>query len=117
MVHRRTTALWPQENGEIERQNRSFLKRLKIAHSEKKNWRDELQKYLFMYCATPQSSTGVSPAELLFGRQLRSKLGNTNINDFEVRDRDGNIKKKEKCTQTKNEKRYRTHSKLEIKYL
>jgi hypothetical protein len=36
IVHRRTTALWPQANGEIERQNRSFLKRLKIALSEKK---------------------------------------------------------------------------------
>ena len=74
IVHRHTTALWPQANGEIERQNRSFLKHLKIAHSEKKNWHDELQKYLFMYRATPQSTKGVSPAELLFGRKLRTKL-------------------------------------------
>jgi putative transposase len=42
IVHRHTTAFWPQANGEIERQNRSFLKHLKIAHSEKKTWRDEL---------------------------------------------------------------------------
>jgi len=26
------------------------------------------------YCLTPQSTTGVSPAELLLGRQLRSRL-------------------------------------------
>jgi transposase InsO family protein len=74
IVHRHTTALWPQANREIERQNRSFLKRLKIAHSEKKNWHDELQKYLFMYRATPQSTKGVNPAELLFGKKLRTKL-------------------------------------------
>ena len=52
-----------------------------------------------MYQATPQSTTGVSPAELLFGRKLRTKLlelGNTNINDFEVRDRDGEHKEKGK---------------------
>jgi hypothetical protein len=99
IVHRRTTALWPQANGEIERQNRSFFKRLKIAHSEKINWREELQKYLFMHRATPQSTTGVSPAELLFGRKLRTKLpelGNANIKDFEVRDRDGEHKEKGK---------------------
>ena len=48
-----------------------------------------------MYRATPQSTT----AELLFGRKLRTKLpelGNTNINDFEVRDRDGEHREKGK---------------------
>ena len=52
-----------------------------------------------MYRATPQSTTGVSPAELHFHRKLRIKLpelGNTNINDFEVRDRDGEHKVKGK---------------------
>ena len=29
-----TTPLWPQANGEIERQNRSILKRLRIAQAE-----------------------------------------------------------------------------------
>ena len=32
--HRRATPLWPQANGEIERQNRSILKRLPIAQAE-----------------------------------------------------------------------------------
>lgn len=35
--HRRVTPLWPQANGEVERQNRSILKRLKIAQVEKRN--------------------------------------------------------------------------------
>lgn len=33
-----------------------------------------LAKILFLYCNTPHSTTGVSPAELLVGRRLRSKL-------------------------------------------
>ena len=36
--HRRTTPLWPQANGEVERQNRSLLKSLQIAILEEKNW-------------------------------------------------------------------------------
>lgn len=32
--HRRTTPLWTQANGEVERQNRSILKRLKVALAE-----------------------------------------------------------------------------------
>ena len=32
--HSNTTPLWPQANGEVERQNRTLLKILKIAHAE-----------------------------------------------------------------------------------
>ncbi|XP_022796124.1 uncharacterized protein K02A2.6-like [Stylophora pistillata] len=34
--HRTSTPLWPQANGEAERQNRSLLKALKIAKAEKR---------------------------------------------------------------------------------
>ena len=37
IFHSKTTPLWPQANGEIERQNSSLLKRLKIAQVEKRN--------------------------------------------------------------------------------
>ncbi|XP_011861624.1 PREDICTED: uncharacterized protein K02A2.6-like, partial [Vollenhovia emeryi] len=53
-----TAPYWPQANGEVERQNRSLLKRLKIAHAEDKNWREEIQKFLLMYRSTPHSVTG-----------------------------------------------------------
>ena len=33
-----------------------------------------LSQFLFQYCITPQSTTGVSPAQLLMGRRLRSHL-------------------------------------------
>ena len=72
--HRTLTPLWPHANGEIERQNRSLLKAMRVAHSEGRDWRKELQKFLLGYRSTPYTTTGVSPAKLLFGREIRSKL-------------------------------------------
>ena len=72
--HRRNTPLWPRANGEVERQNRTLLKTLKIAHAEQKNWNIELQCFLLPYRTTPHTTTGESPSKLLFGRDIRSKL-------------------------------------------
>ncbi|KAL9971363.1 hypothetical protein ACROYT_G023876, partial [Oculina patagonica] len=47
--HRKTTPLWPQANGEVERQNRSLLKSLQIANLEGNNWRTELDTWLAAY--------------------------------------------------------------------
>lgn len=58
---------------EVERQNRSLMKRIRIAQSEKKNWKEELKTYLIMYRAAPHSVTGISPAELMFGKYQISK--------------------------------------------
>ena len=69
-----TTPLWPRENGEVERQNRSLLKAIRVARAEKRDWRLELTKYLLAYRSTPHITSGQSPAELLFGRKLSTKL-------------------------------------------
>lgn len=70
--HRRTSPpLWPQANGEVERQNRTLLKALKVAQVEGKDWRKELPQFLLAYWSTPQATT---PAFLMFKRELRSKL-------------------------------------------
>ncbi|KAK3754565.1 hypothetical protein QZH41_017002 [Actinostola sp. cb2023] len=47
---------------------------LKVATAEGKRWQDELAKFLLAYRTTPQSSTGATPAFLMFGRELRTKL-------------------------------------------
>ena len=69
-----TTPYSPQQNGEVERQNRDILKRLRISQSQKSNWYDDLLLYLTMYNSTPHSTTGKTPSELFFGRQFRDKI-------------------------------------------
>lgn len=69
-----TILYWPQQNGEVERQNRDTLKRLKISQIEKKDWKQELYTYLMMYNSTPHSVTGKSPSELFFKRKFRDKI-------------------------------------------
>ena len=100
IFHRKVTPLWPEANGEVERQNRSILKRLRIAQAERKNWKEELQTYLLMYRSTPHTVTGVSPAEMLFRRKLRTKLPELSDHqgnlDSEIRDRDKEQKEKGK---------------------
>nr|CAH7744111.1 unnamed protein product [Callosobruchus chinensis] len=88
-----TPPYWPQANGEVENANKSILKRLQIAHANNKNYQKEIQKFILMYNVTPHGTTGKSPSQLLFGRNIRDKipsiddLVNTDI-DEEARDND-----------------------------
>lgn len=94
-----TTPYWPQQNGEVERQNRSLLKTLVICQNTKGNWRVELQKYLIAYRTTAHSTTGASPAMMMFGREIRDKLPSIRQpveTDTEIRDRDFERKDKGK---------------------
>ena len=97
--HHRVIAKWPQGDGEVERQNRSLLKRIKIAQAEKKDWRKELNTYLVAYRSLPHPTTGMSPAEILFGRKIRTRL--PELSDVhveqEVCDRDTEQKYKSKA--------------------
>ena len=66
-----TIPYWPQQNGEVERQNRSMLKRIRISNAEGSDWQEEMDRYLMMYRSIIHSTTGKSPSELLFGRNIR----------------------------------------------
>jgi hypothetical protein len=98
--HRTSTPLWPQANGEIERQNRSMLKAMRIAHAQGENWQKELGKFLLAYRTTPHTTTGVTPAKLMFGREIRSKLPqfseDSHQRELAARDRDAELKQKGK---------------------
>ena len=99
--HQKTAPLWPQANGEVERQNRSLLKCLQIAHLEGKNWLTELTTWLAAYRSTPQTTTGATPFYLMFGRKMRSKLPElrretVEISKEEIRDQDWSNKLKGK---------------------
>ena len=76
--HHRVTPLWPQANGEAESFMRPLGKAIKTAKIEEKDWREELNEFLLSYRTTPHSVTGVSTAELLFNRQLRTLIPSVN---------------------------------------
>ena len=90
--HRTSPSMWLQANGQVERDNQSIPKSLRIAHVEGKDWREELQKFLLANRTMPHLSTGVTPASLMFGTELRTKLPELriaeNVLDEGVRDRD-----------------------------
>lgn len=96
-----STPYWPQENGLVERQNRSLLKRLQISNALGRDWHQDLQDYLVMYYTTPHSTTGRTPSELMHGRTIRSKIPTlqdieTTPTTSEVADRDRLQKQKGK---------------------
>ena len=94
--HRKITPLWPQANAETERFMRTIKK---IIRGKPKNWKQEIYKRLLTYRATPHSTTGIAPATVLFGRDIRTKLPSviavTN-NDSDMRQRDQMNKEKMK---------------------
>ena len=100
ITHTAVTPLHPAANGEVERQNRSLMKRIRIAMAESRDWKTAVRTYLFAYRATPHATSGVSPAELMFGRKLKTKLQQLDVDrrdlDEEVRDRDTTQKYKNK---------------------
>jgi len=90
--HRRSPPLWPQANGEVEIENRSLLKAMNVAEAEGKRWTEELLKFLLAYRPTPQVSTGATPASLMFGREIKTKLSelrpHKSVINESTRDRD-----------------------------
>ena len=72
--HVRIPPYHPASNGLVERAVQTLkggLKKLKVGSVETK-----VSRFLFAYRMTPHSSTGVSPAELMFGRRMRSPMDN-----------------------------------------
>lgn len=74
VTHHLTMPKWPEPNGEVKRQNRSLMKRIKIAYTERRDNRTEIDTYLVAYTFTHHSVTGKGRAEMLLGRKLGTKL-------------------------------------------
>ena len=72
--HMRSSVYYPRANGEVERFNRCVKDCLQTASIQGEPWKPFLRTYLMDYRATPHSTTGVSPSELLHGRRMRTKL-------------------------------------------
>ena len=70
--HILTPPYHPASNGLVERSVQTFKEGLKRLKEGSLN--TQLSRFLFKYRLTPHSSTGASPAEMMFGRKLRSQL-------------------------------------------
>ena len=71
ILHTFTAPYHPSSNGMAERSVQTLKMGLKKSNG---SIQDRLSQFLFHYRTTPHTTTGLSPAEMLMGRRLRSKL-------------------------------------------
>ena len=72
----RTTAYHPQSNGFIERYNRTLQSMLsKLIEGDQRNWDRALPIAMMAYGSSVHDSMGMSPARMLFGREIQLLLG------------------------------------------
>ena len=105
--HQKITPLWPQANSEAENFMKPLTKAICSAYTEKKNWKKEIYTFLLNYRATPHTTTGFPPSELLFNRKIRTKLPQVTMvsdqsKDEKVRKADELAKSKMKCNADKS---------------
>ena len=69
---------------------RTLNKAIVTARANQLNWKQQIYRFLRNYRATPHSTTGKTPAELLFGRKMRTKLPEIapTVDDPDLRCRD-----------------------------
>ena len=72
--HVRTAPYHPSSNGAAERLVQTFKCSMYAMYSTEKDLDKCLANFLISYRNTPQSTTTESPAQLMFGRRLRSSL-------------------------------------------
>ena len=73
---RRTTAYHPQTDGLCERFNGILKSLLRMrVNKDKNDWDEQLPHALLAYRSSTQSSTGVTPFEMLYGREVRLPFG------------------------------------------
>ena len=70
--HWKSSPYHPSSNGLAEKAVQIIKHGLKKMKEGSLN--DRLARFLFDYCITPHSTTGVSPSELLMGRRLKSRF-------------------------------------------
>ena len=72
--HRKITPLWPKANSECERFNKTICKAIRAACVENRNWKQEMYNFLRNYRATKHATLNKAPAEILFGRNIKTRL-------------------------------------------
>ena len=74
ILHVKTAPRHPSSNGLLERSVRTFKDGMKKLAGSEGTVNTKLSRFLLAYRSTPQTTTGITPAELLFIRRLRTRL-------------------------------------------
>ena len=72
--HRKVTPYHPQANAEVERFNATIMKGIRAAINDGRDWHRALPNILLTYRSTVHPATNATPAKLLLGRELRTKV-------------------------------------------
>jgi len=81
--------LHPQSDGQVERQHQTIINYLtKFISENQKNWDQWIFMFLLAYRSSKHESTGVTPAELYLGRDLRLPLDLLRGNPPELQDQE-----------------------------
>ena len=72
--HVRSAPHHPSTNGEAKRFVQTFKNAMKAAKNDSGSFETKLARFLLVYRSTPNTTTGESPTELLFHRQIRTRL-------------------------------------------
>lgn len=107
-----STPYWPEQNGAVERQMRNIGKRIKISSIQGTDWKTDLCEYLTLYHSTPQEMTGLSPGQMMFGREIRNRIPSIHhppsLNLESSRDRDM-IQKEQRKVQSDKSRQAKEH--------
>lgn len=120
ILHHRITPLWPQANGEVESFMKPLGKAIRTAKTERRDWKDELPRFLLNYRTTPHTSTGVAPCHLLFNREIRaaipsySSVTSGDHSTFHQQARDNDQKRKATMKSYTDSKRHATPSQIQV---
>ena len=114
--HCKTALYHPQSNGAVERFNRVLKEGLRGGKSSNQPIEVTLRSILASYLSIPHSTTGVSPAELMIGRQLRTPLDlltlshkprRVRFEDEQIRER---VQHKQEQYKSNADRRHHAHS-------
>ena len=95
------TPMRPKANGEVERFMRTVGKTVKAATGNGQPRKTLLSSFVRNYRSTPHPTTGVTPAELMIGRKMKTKLPEmTSPDDDYIRRKDAPQSKRWKCMLT-----------------
>ena len=99
--HLKTALYHPQTNGEVERFNGTLKNAIQLAIIEGRDISESITRFLHVYRSTPHAATGVSPAELLHGRKMRTNLEKNvgqeqSRTSYNIRDKIGRYQEKTK---------------------